>query len=52
MDIQKIFAELGRLHLEIMHLNEQLTAARARIIELTPGGASAPSPVVPSPSAA
>ena len=35
MDIQKIFAELGRLHLEIMHLQEQLAAAQAQIKALT-----------------
>jgi hypothetical protein len=29
MPIEKLFQELGRLHLEVMHLQEQLAAAKA-----------------------
>ncbi len=31
MDINKIFAELGRMHLEVMQLREQLTQAQAQL---------------------
>jgi hypothetical protein len=31
MDIQKIFAELGRLHLEVMGLNEQIVALQKQL---------------------
>jgi len=30
MDINKIFAELGRLHLEVMQLREELAQAQAQ----------------------
>lgn len=33
MDINKIFAELGRLHLEVMQLREDLAAAQAKLAE-------------------
>lgn len=35
MDINKIFAEIGRMHLELTQLREQLAAAQAQIAELT-----------------
>ena len=46
MDINKIFAELGRMHLEIMQLKEQLAQAQAQSIE------SKPKAEVPTPAAA
>jgi hypothetical protein len=39
MDIQKVFAEVGRLHLEIMQLNEQIAVLQAK---LPPAPAPAP----------
>ncbi len=36
MDIQKIFAELGRMHLEIVQLREQLAQAQAQLESLKP----------------
>ncbi len=45
MDIQKIFAELGRMHLEIMQLNEQLAQAQAQLATLQP---PVPKPVTPA----
>jgi hypothetical protein len=33
MDINKIFAELGRMHLEIIQLREQLAQAQAQLAE-------------------
>jgi hypothetical protein len=36
MDINKIFAELGRMHLEVMQLREQLAQAQAQLAELKP----------------
>ncbi len=44
MDIQKIFAEIGRMHLEIMQLNEQLAQAQAQLAALRP----VPKPVEPA----
>jgi len=34
MDINKIFAEIGRMHLEISQLREQLTATQAELAAL------------------
>lgn len=31
MDINKVFAELGRMHLEVMQLREQLAQAQAQL---------------------
>jgi hypothetical protein len=36
MDINKIFAELGRLHLEVMQLREQLAEAEAKLAQSNP----------------
>lgn len=36
MDIQKIFNELGRMHLEIMQLREELAQAQAQLAALQP----------------
>jgi len=36
MDINKIFAELGRMHLEIMQLREDLAQAQAQLVKLQP----------------
>lgn len=36
MDLQKIFSELGRLHLEVMQLREQLAEAQAQIAKQNP----------------
>jgi hypothetical protein len=36
MDINKIFAELGRLHLEVMQLREQLAEAQAKQAQQNP----------------
>lgn len=33
MDIQKIFNELGRMHLEIMQLKEDLALAQAKLAQ-------------------
>ena len=35
MDINKVFAELGRMHLEVMQLREQLTQAQAQLDQYT-----------------
>ena len=35
MDINKLFAELGRMHLHIMQLQEELALAQAKLAELT-----------------
>ena len=35
MDINKIFAELGRMHLEIVQLREQLALAQAQLVDTT-----------------
>jgi hypothetical protein len=46
MDINKIFAELGRLHLEVMQLREQLAQAQAQLSEIgkPPTKIEAPTP--------
>lgn len=36
MDIQKIFNEIGRMHLEIMQLREDLAQAQAELMKLQP----------------
>ena len=36
MDIQKIFAEIGRMHLEIVQLKEQLAQSQAQSESLKP----------------
>jgi hypothetical protein len=33
MDIQKVFAELGRLHLEVMQLRDELVSLQAQLAE-------------------
>jgi hypothetical protein len=33
MDIQKLFAELGRMHLEIMQLNELVSQLRKQLVD-------------------
>lgn len=35
MDINKVFAELGRMHLEVMQLREQLAQATAQLEQYT-----------------
>jgi len=41
MDINKIFSELGRMHLEIMQLREDLARAQMQLAELQPKTESA-----------
>lgn len=33
MDVNKIFAELGRMHLELMQVREQLAEAQAKLAQ-------------------
>lgn len=42
MDINKVFAELGRMHLEVMQLREDLAQAQAQLVKLQPKTEEAP----------
>ena len=46
MDINKVFAELGRMHLEVMQLREQLAQSTAQLDQYTAtNNAKVPQPI-------
>jgi cell division protein FtsB len=47
MDIIKVFAELGRMHLEVLQLQQQLADAQAKLAQYAAAEAKTPAPSKP-----